>query len=531
MTRQLSTDVAIVGAGPVGLALALLLNDLGVTVTIVDRHAALYPQPRAVHLDDEVYRILHRLGIGPAFARISRAAPGLRLVDARHRTIAQFDRLLDDSVDLPEANLFDQPDLERLLRDRLTGRSALTTAWEHAAVELDQGPDGVRLVTHDLRDGARVDIRARYMVGADGADSWTAAALGVSTDDLGFAQRWLVLDIDCAVELEQWGGVYQICDVDHPGTFMRVGRRRYRWEFRLDEGESLPEPERIRELLAPWLDRHPGIEFRVLRLAEYTFRASVARQWRLGRVFLAGDAAHLTPPFIGQGLGSGLRDAANLSWKLAAALRGDGPDGLLDSYEAERRPHAIGLIRKAILIGRLMTGRDAVSSFARGIAFPLAGRIPAAGRLILSSTTPALQGPLVDRATPRRVRGRLSPRLRMPGAEAAGHLDALVDAEPVALALAPDRRHPSEATGIRVISVAPDDDAGRWLHQMRLAWAVVRPDGTVLAAGRRTLRTADLRRTPWARGGVVSQRPAEGAAGPSAGGSRQPQRVRPMEAP
>ena len=198
----------------------------------------------------------------------------------------------------------------------------------------------------------RTTLLAAYVLGCDGANSIARTAIDAHMTDLKFDQRWLVVDVDTAAELAEWDGVHQVCDTRRAGTYMRVGDTRYRWEFRLAATETADDYRditRLHPLIAPWTKSIPLDQLHVVRVAEYTFRAQIADRWRDRRIFLLGDAAHLTPPFIGQGMGAGLRDAANLAWKLAAVLSGGLPEHLadtyLDTYEAERKPHARAMIR------------------------------------------------------------------------------------------------------------------------------------------------------------------------------------------
>jgi 3-(3-hydroxy-phenyl)propionate hydroxylase len=216
------------------------------------------------------------------------------------------------------------------------------------------------------------------VLGCDGANSTVRDLIGASLVDLHFAERWLVVDGVCESDLGAWGGVHQVCNRRRAATFMELGPRRYRWEFRLLPGETAAELP-VEPLLAPWLGDVPVT---IVRRAEYTFRANVASTWRVGRVFLLGDAAHQTPPFIGQGLGAGLRDAYNLAWKLAADRRQPAPD-LLDSYERERKPHVRAQIRLAIVAGLAMTGGQVRGSI---------WRLPGMKALALRSTSPPLRG-------------------------------------------------------------------------------------------------------------------------------------------
>ena len=210
----------------------------------------------------------------------------------------------------------------------------------------------------DRLTGEHESVLATYVLGCDGANSVVRTAIGSTMEDLEFEQRWLVIDVASTVELDQWEGVHQVCDPERAATYMRIGDSRYRWEFRLLEGETAADFESIEALLpliGPWVEGIPCDQLELVRVAEYTFRAQLADRWRDRNVFLLGDAAHLTPPFIGQGLCAGVRDSMNLSWKIAGVLSGDLPESVLDTYEVERKPHARAMIRLAKLVGVSMT--------------------------------------------------------------------------------------------------------------------------------------------------------------------------------
>lgn len=496
-------DVIVVGAGPTGLALAASLGQEGVRVLVVDRHPGVYPLPRAVHLDDEVYRILHALGVGPAFAAITHPTLGLRLVDERHRTIAQFERASVTPSGLPQANMYDQPDLERILRERCAQLPSVELRGGVDVTAIEQDADGV---VARLADGP--SLRGRYLVGCDGANSLVARTIGSDPEPLGFEQRWLVLDARCARPCGgAWEGVDQQCDPRRAGTFMRVAPGRYRWEFQLLPGEAstdYADVARLRPLIGPWVEGIADEEIEVFRIAEYTFRAAVARRWRDRRVLIAGDAAHLTPPFIGQGLCAGVRDAANLGWKLAWACRsgssGPHPTGhpgdLLDTYEVERRPHAREMVRRAVTIGRAMTDGGLVGLLRRWLVPLLFRVVPSLAEHVLDSVTPPLSGPLVDGRLPRSVRGRLLPLVRMPGEVL---VDELLGREFGVVALpGADVDEVARRLGARVVRVDPGAThpgpaaLAAWLARARADHVVVRPDRTVLAAGRSGARTPEL---------------------------------------
>ncbi|MFN8157493.1 MAG: bifunctional 3-(3-hydroxy-phenyl)propionate/3-hydroxycinnamic acid hydroxylase [Candidatus Nanopelagicales bacterium] len=509
-------QVLVVGAGPVGVASALLLAKRGVRTLVVERHAGIYPLPRAVHLDDEIYRVLADLGVADRFAGITMPTLGLRLVDARLRTMAEFRRHQQvGTYGFPQANMFDQPELERILRDALAEQPLVELASSTELLDLSQSAGRVTAVLRDVVSGEERAVEVDAVLGCDGANSRVRELIGSAYEDLGFEERWLVVDVVSERALDTWQGVHQLCDPRRAGTYMQVGPGRYRWEFRLHDDETVDSvvgSGDFERLLAPWLGDIPFDSLQIVKRAEYTFRARIADRWSDRRVFLLGDAAHLTPPFIGQGLCAGLRDASNLTWKLADVVSGRADDALLATYESERREPAKALILKARMVGWAMTGGQDAAAHVRRVALAIACRIPGTTDKVLDSAPPHLaDGPAVRRTGRRdKVSGGLLPQ---PWVEVDGQrvlLDhALGTDYAVVVAGDPDPALVAAAQGagiplVQVSVTAPAHVVDRdgvlldWFRRTGTGAVLVRPDHVV--------ETRAPHRKDGAQGAVLAER-------------------------
>ncbi|MGQ0831672.1 MAG: bifunctional 3-(3-hydroxy-phenyl)propionate/3-hydroxycinnamic acid hydroxylase [Microthrixaceae bacterium] len=353
-------DLLVVGFGPVGATMAGLAARQGLAVLAVDREVDLYPLPRAAHCDHEILRILQELGCADEVVAAMLVNDGMDFLTADREVLLRFRTRGLAPTGWPASVLFHQPGFESALR-RAVHDTTAEVRLGLGLTGITQDPDGV---TATLRDGERV--RARFAVGCDGARSMVRSRIGAEMEDLEFEEPWLVVDLLLQEPIAALPGhALQVCDPARPHTLVPMPWPRFRFEFMLLPGEDpdgIQRPERVGELLSSWID--PSL-VEVERAAVYTFHGLIARQWRSGRIFLAGDAAHQMPPFLGQGMCSGMRDAANLVWKLAAVLQRDAPDALLDTYQLEREPHVRSIVEAAVGFGRLICTTDPVVAAAR----------------------------------------------------------------------------------------------------------------------------------------------------------------------
>jgi 3-(3-hydroxy-phenyl)propionate hydroxylase len=349
-------DVAIIGCGPTGAMLANLLGLQDLDVVVLDRETDIFPLPRAVHFDDEVMRLLQTVGLAGAMAGLVHVSPGMRFVDDTGRLLLDWSRPREIGPQgWHPSYRFHQPELERVLRAGLARFPRVVSRLGADVFAMAQGPDGATIQYEDLGDGLLHRLRATYVVGCDGARSLARRLIGSAMDDLGFRERWLVVDVILRrprPDLTDYS--VQYCSKRRPATYVRGTGERRRWEIQLqphETGPAVTSPASVYDLLAPWVGPDDAA---LERCAVYTFRSALAERWRAGRVLIAGDAAHLTPPFLGQGMCAGMRDAGNLAWKLGRVLRGQSGEALLDSYQTERAQHVRAYIELAVRIGGLI---------------------------------------------------------------------------------------------------------------------------------------------------------------------------------
>lgn len=502
------TEVLIVGAGPVGASLANLCGRLGVRTLVVDKAPAITTHPRAIALDNEALRILQLAGLDDqAFERI--VIPEVRLHSPIFGEFARMNtsHLLDGH---PMLITFFQPALEEALHAALAKHATVQVARAVEWLSTDEDADGC---TVSLRtpDGSTHSVRTQYVVGADGASSPIRHSLGVGFAGSTYEEDWLIVDaFNVPTPIDH---IEFHCDPRRPAPHMPAPGGRQRWEFMLHPGETREEmlrDEKVKELLAPWVDCDAAT---IERTAIYRFHARVVERFLVGRSLLIGDAAHVTPPFIGQGLVAGLRDAANLAWKLAWVVKGRAKAGILESYHTERQPHARAMIRLAQWMGKLIMPRSRLAAFvAHGIAR-------------LMTLTPGVRKLITDvkiKPKNRFAHGLFAPRSGGSRFEHGNHLvqgllrsadgrtalsdEALgqhlqlvgIGVDPQSL-LSPAQRAAWEALGGSTLTIAAGNDAiaiqGAWLdvdnafraNEAGGGWLIaVRPDKVVVADGAAT---------------------------------------------
>lgn len=375
MIAEHEFEVAVVGCGPVGALLGNLLGKAGVRTVILEREASANPLPRAVHFDGECMRVFQSAGLADRMARVARAAPaGSRYMSVDGKTLL-FRRGFEGAGPHGWAVSwhFHQPDLEQELRSGFERFACVEFKQRHEVLAVASDDDGARLTVQDLASGATQVFKAQYVIGCDGARSLVRRAIGSTMDDLGLHQPWLVVDIELdpasprVKQLPEY--CIQLCDPKRPMSIIPITGNRHRWEIMLMPGEDaarMAEPAVFWPMLSPWILPEDG---RLERSAIYTFHSLIARGWRRGRLLLAGDSCHQTPPFLGQGMCAGIRDAANLTWKLVRVLRGVADPALLDTYEGERRPHVETFIRLAVKLGSIVQTTDPAVAAERDRSF------------------------------------------------------------------------------------------------------------------------------------------------------------------
>lgn len=372
--------VIVIGAGPCGLTLCNLLGSLQVTTLLIERNSSTVNEPRAVSIDDESLRTMQAIGLDAEVLSQVVQGYGAHYYSPAGRRFARVQPATRE-FGFARRNAFRQPVLEAQLRAALARFDCVQTRFDTTLESFTQDAQSVTVQLRQ-RDGTMYSVSADWLIGSDGGRSRVREQLGIAMAGSTFSEKWLIVDLAGTPDRFRHTRVY--CDPARPAISLPGPHGTRRYEFMLLPGErdeELQSEAVARQLIARVSPADSTIH--IVRQVVYTFHARLAERWREGRVLLAGDAAHLTPPFAGQGMNSGIRDALNLAWKLAAVQRGQLPPGLLDSYEAERRPHAWALIEMALAIGHFMQPKSQLGAFLMQSALRIASLFPPARDYLL----------------------------------------------------------------------------------------------------------------------------------------------------
>ncbi|MBB3178068.1 bifunctional 3-(3-hydroxy-phenyl)propionate/3-hydroxycinnamic acid hydroxylase [Variovorax sp. Sphag1AA] len=495
-------DVAIVGYGPAGQVAAGLLGQRGLSVYVCERLVDVYQIPRAIALDHEIMRVFQQLGVAEAVQPFCEPFTNSEYFGVDGQLIRRMTMV---EPPYPQgytpSMVFTQPAVERTLRERVTKMPNVEVDLGVEMLRIDQDADGVSLAIDSPGKGTKT-VRAKYAIACDGGSSAVRTQLDMPLEDLDFDEPWLVVDV-----LVNERGLaklppvsVQYCEPERPCTIVIGPKNHRRWEISLKPGEDPREVEKAEEtwkLLARWLTPEDG---ELWRQASYRFHALVAAEWRRGRVFLAGDAAHMQPPFLGQGMCQGVRDVANLTWKLGAVLAGDvqgaAADALLDSYGVERKAHVRELTSRIKGVGAVICERDVEKARGRDTRMlaECGGQVRDTPR---QDILPRLEGGLLSKH-PHAARGTLFPqpwlrtrtgKQRMDSAFGNGWRLVLADA-------AAFRATTSVPPGLQVVDLASTPEvegvAANWLQRNECTAALVRPDNYVFGVAASTDAIAGL---------------------------------------
>lgn len=494
-------DALIVGLGPVGAVAAHLLGRAGARTLVIDKTPEIFPKPRAIALDHEILRVFDNICV------LDAVAPYLEPFTASvHYGVDGAPIRIVDMAQPPyplgyaPSQVFLQPPVERALREALVQLPCVETSLGETFVGCVQSPDEVAVTLRDSEGRERI-VRAAYVIGCDGASSSVRKAVGLPLEDLGFDEPWLVVDVRVnASGLSKLPSASaQYCNAVRPTTYVIGPQNLRRWEITILPGEdpkACESEDTVWRLLAPWIMPEDG---ELWRASSYRFHALVAARWRERRVFIAGDAAHQQPPFIGQGMCQGVRDAANLAWKLSAVLRGEAPDALLDTYAVERAAHVRELTGRIKAIGQYISERDPAKARARDARLRAEGGGAAPTVTRQEIVPPLSQGFLDPASAP--IAGQLFPQPFIATPQGPRLLDHVVGTgwrlaisagcvEAAALA---------NANGVRVLRfdgslMETDDVMARWFARAGALAALVRPDHYVYGIAANDAAATDLMR-------------------------------------
>ncbi len=498
MTDAPHYDVVIVGYGPVGATAANFLGQSGLRVAVVERDPDIYFRARAISTDEETVRIWQQVGLADRLNADMQPGAGANFVDAGGRPFAKLLPVARGSGHPPQQFIY-QPAVDQVLREGVDRFPEVEVLLEHEYLRLTEHPDAVELTLSDLSTGQQKTIRATYVIASDGGSSSIRAHLGIGFSGQTYSERWIVIDTKV---INEWPGHDLLrfhCNPARPTVDCPTPLGHHRWEFPVrdeeNEDDLLNEEAIWKVLSAQGIDR---ANVQILGFACYSHHVRFADRWRAGRVFLAGDAAHAMPPWIGQGMCAGVRDVGNLCWKLAAVLDGELPASVLDSYQAERLPHVTEVTNRAVKVGELIIERTPWKATLRNHVLRTATKVPAFTAWLRNNRW------LPDAHYPRGL-------IAANGNAAAGWLipqpwvtdengdtvrfDDVTGGRWVVLHNGPGDWQPWQSAGVPAIRIIRSGSASapnaivdrdgvltRWLAEKKAASIVLRPDGFIYAA-------------------------------------------------
>ncbi|MEU6765711.1 bifunctional 3-(3-hydroxy-phenyl)propionate/3-hydroxycinnamic acid hydroxylase [Streptomyces sp. NPDC046853] len=492
-------DVAVIGYGPTGVTAANLLGAAGLKVVVIERDAQIFTRARAISTDEEVVRIWQRVGLAERLKQDMLTERPVDFVDASGRPFLSARPTPRGHGHPPQMFIY-QPALEQVLREGVDRYPNVEILLAHECLRVRQDSAGVELTLAGTHDDSVQRLRASYVIAADGGSSLTRAQLNIGYEGRTYEDRWVVIDTKM---LKPWPDHDKLrfhCDPARPTVDCPTPLGHHRYEFPLlpgDDEEHLVTEDAVYQLISRYGIGRDSIE--VLRATVYSHHVRFAARFRVGRVFLAGDAAHAMPPWIGQGMAAGVRDVANLCWKLDAVLRGELPDSVLDSYEIERKPHVMEVTKRAVFVGRMITERRPALTRVRDRTLRVLDRVPGFANWMQDSRwIPVARYDAGLQATPRaKATGHQIPQPRV--LDLSGNRVRLDDAlagrwlllhartatpQPAwdrlgvpSITLTPAGSRPAEGT-----LVDTDDVLLAWMGEHRASTLALRPDAYVYAA-------------------------------------------------
>lgn len=480
-----SYDVAVIGYGPTGATAANLLGRLGLKVLVVERDLDVYGRARAISTDEEVMRVWQSVGLADRLQQDMLSDRPLNFVDADGVPFIDM-KITSRGAGHPPQQFLYQPAVDHVLREGAARFPNVEVLLEHECLRVLPAGDEVELMLADLRTDTFKRCRASYVIAADGGSSPTRGQFGIGYSGRTYAERWVVIDTKVIKEWDAHDRLRFHCNPARPTVDCPTPLGHHRWEFpaRADEDDrTLLGDKEIWKVLNDQGITDEHVE--ILRAVIYSHHVRVADRWRVGRIFLAGDAAHAMPPWIGQGMSAGVRDVANLCWKLAAVIRGEAPDGLLDTYQAERKPHVTEVTRRACLVGRIITERNRGIAAIRNHVFRALTRVPGvdAGLLKMTWIPDARYGKGFFAGGHRAVGWQIPQPWITDASGASVRLDDVLGGQWAILhtGVPPTGAQAWTELGVKTIRIS-EPSLNRWLQRKKAAAVVVRPDGFIYAA-------------------------------------------------